>query len=304
MKIKKRQLTKIEKARIKRIIIISVILALFISSAVLLFYKSILGSGLSFIMTIVVIFAYFYFKDMLSKSSRIKRIEDVFPDFLQLMSSNLRAGMTIDRAMLLSSRPEFYPLDIEILKTGKDIATNKDIEIALIGMGQRISSEKINKTLLLIISGIRAGGNLSILLEETSANMKEKDFVEKKAYSNVLMYVIFIFLVVAIFAPGLFSLSNVLVEVLTKILSGIPEMDTSTSSTFTLSKVNISISFIRYFSITFMITIGILASLILGLVSKGEEKEGIKYIPPILILSLTIFFLVKMFILRFLTGFI
>jgi pilus assembly protein TadC len=70
-------------------------------------------------------------------------MEEVFPDFIELVSSNLRAGMTVDKALLLSSRKEFSPLDIEILRLGKDILTGTYINIALTNMAKRIKSEKI-----------------------------------------------------------------------------------------------------------------------------------------------------------------
>jgi archaellum biogenesis protein FlaJ (TadC family) len=299
-------LTKEEIAKRKRFSIISVIASLFISSIVLLISKNPLVSIISFFIALIAIFVYFYFKRVLVMSSRIKKIESVFPDFLQLMSSNLRAGMTLDKAFLLSSRPEFAPLDDEILKTGKDLATSKNIERALLDLSQRIGSEKIHKTILLIISGIKAGGDLAILLEETSVSMREREFIQKKAYSNILMYIIFIFLVVSIFAPALFSLSNILVEVLTKILGSVPDTSNASSSVAipfaTLSKISISTQFTNYFSIIFIITMDFLASLILGLVSKGEEKEGLRYFPVILILSLAIFFLAKMLISNFMAG--
>lgn len=299
-------LSKKEKAIKKRIALVAVILGLFVSSLILIVWKSPIISAVSFFATISVIFAYFYFKGVLAGSMRIKKIEGVFPDFLQLMSSNLRAGMTIDKAILLSSRPEFSPLDKEILETGRDIATSKNIERALIDLSKRIGSEKIHRTMLLIISGVKSGGNLAVLLEETSANMREREFIEKKAYSNVLMYVIFIFLVVSIFAPALFSLSNILVGVLTKILSSVPQQTQGALNMpfVSMSKVAISTQFTTYFSIVFIITIDVLASLILGLVSKGEEKEGLRYLPPILIISLSVFFLAKIFISRFMAGLI
>ncbi len=293
-----------EKAEQKKIAIISVIIGLFISLILLLVKKNPILSAASFFATVIVIFAYFYFKKSFEISGRIARIESVFPDFLQLMSSNLRAGMTIDKAILLSSRPEFSPLDEEILKTGRDIATSKNLEKALEDLSVRIGSEKIRKTIMLIISGIRSGGDLAVLLEETSVNMREREFVQKKAYSSVIMYIIFIFLVVSIFAPALFSLSNLLVEMLTKILGGIPEIDASLDIPFKMSKINVSLDFINYFSLVFIITIDVLASMILGLVSKGEEKEGVKYLPAILILSISIFYGAKIFIGNFMSGII
>jgi hypothetical protein len=111
------------------------------------------------------------------------------------------------------------------------------------------------------------------------------------------MYVIFIFIAVGVGAPGLFSLSSLLVETLTTILSGLPAIDSSQAALpFALSSVNISTNFIKYYSLIFIIVTDILAALILGLVSKGEEKQGLKYLTPLLVISIGIFFAVRFFL--------
>lgn len=232
-------------------------------------------------------------KRSLEKSTRIKKIEAAFPDFLDLVSSNLRAGMTIDKALLTSSREEFAPLDAEIMQLGKDIVTGRQIEIALKEMGDRIQSEKIKKTLGLLITSIRSGGNLATLLEETAVNVRERNFLEKKASSNVLMYVIFIFFAIAVGAPALFALSSVLVQILYTILGELPDVQVQSQLPFTLTKISVSPEFVKYFAILFIMITNVLGSLVLGTVSKGEEKEGIKYIIPLTIASLAVFFLVR-----------
>lgn len=294
-KLARKKYKRKEEKRIRnKIITLSIIIGLVLSSIYLLIKRNIWVSIIIIIAVPALSLTYYYFLKQLKRAARIKKIESIFPDFLQLMASNLRAGMTIDRSMLLSVRKEFYPLDIEIQKTGREIATGKEIELALRDMGNRIGSLKIKKTLLLIISGIRAGGNLATLLEQTSENMREKDFVEKRAASNVLMYVIFIFIAVSVAAPALFSLSSLLVETIANLLAGIPTVEnTGVALPFTLSSVSISITFIKYFSLTFIVVTDILACLVLGLVSKGEEKEGLKYLPPILIISLAVFFIIR-----------
>lgn len=276
-----------------RRVLISFLFALVIGFIAFFLNKSL---NLSLVISLVCFgffFFYSYYKGKLSVSARVKKMESVFPDFLQLMSSNLRAGITIDRAMLLSAREEFDPLDKEILKTGRDITTGKDIKDALLNMSKRIGSDRIAKTILLIISGIKAGGDLAVLLEETAVHMREKFFLEKKAASSVLMYVIFIFIAVAVGAPALFGLSNILVEILSALLGSLPAIDATVSTPFTLSALNITTTFVFYFSLIFIMMINIMASLTLGLVSKGEEKEGLKFLIPITVVSYTIFFVVK-----------
>lgn len=276
----------------KRISLIAgVSLALII--IVLIITKNALEAGIWGVSSAALLIGMQLAKQSLEKTNRIKKIEAAFPDFLDLVSSNLRAGMTVDKALLTSSREEFAPLDKEIMQLGKDLVTGKQIEQALKEMGERIQSEKINKTLALLITSIRSGGNLATLLEETAVNVKERNFLEKKASSNVLMYVIFIFFAIAVGAPALFALSSVLVQILSTILGQLPDIPVQSQLPFALTKITVSPEFVKYFAILFIMITNILGSLVLGTVSKGEEKEGVKYILPLTLISLTVFFLVR-----------
>ena len=302
--IKKEDITlpakKKEKLNIKYISMF--ILSVLIWGSIFYFTRNPINIGIAFVLIVSIFEFYRFIKKKLKISEDIKKMEEVFPDFISLMASNLRAGMTIDQAMLLSSREEFAPLDKEILMVGKDIVTGKKVNVALNEMGKRINSDKIKKTIMLINSGMSAGGNLSVLLEETATNMRERDFVEKRAASNVLMYVIFIFFAVSIGAPLLFGLSSVLVEILTNILSSLPSQEVDVNLPFTLTNINISVNFVVYFSVMFMIITDVLASFVLGLVSKGKEKDGIKFILPLIGIGLVIYFTARIVLLRYFSG--
>jgi pilus assembly protein TadC len=278
-----------------------IILTIILSIVFFILYKINIMTGLAFfIFTIIAFFilnVFFFFNISLKASARIKKIEQVFPDVISLMASNLRSGITIEKAFLLSARPEFDPLDDEILKTGKEIATGKDVIHSLKEMGIRIDSEKISKTINLIITGLKAGGNVSELLDETSRNMKEKEILEKKAASTILMYVIFIFVAVAIGAPALFGLSSVLVEVVMNLTSRMPDLGaTQMAVPLTFNKISVSLNFIIYFSLVFIIITDLISCFVIGLVNKGEGKSGLKLFIPLLILSMSIFFIIRIFL--------
>jgi archaeal flagellar protein FlaJ len=242
----------------------------------------------------IAFYFYFYFSKKLVISADIRKMENVFPDFIELVSSNLKAGMTIDQALLRSSRKEFAPLDKQILFLGKDIITGKEIAHALADMAIRTGSEKIQKTIDLIISGLKSGGNIAVLLEETAVNIRERTFVEKRAASNVLMYIILISFAIMIGAPALFALSSVLVSVMSTILTDVPSGGGSSMNLpFSLSEISISTGFITIYSVIFLAVIGLLSALLLGLVSKGDEKEGLKYAPFFIFIAWGVFFLMK-----------
>lgn len=287
------------KASNKKIYFIGIVV-LWAASVLLYFItKDFLKSFLLFFGVIILGGFSIVVKRKLNYYTRIKKMENAFPDFISLMASNLRAGMTIDRALLLSSRKEFAPLDQEILQVGKDILTAKEISVALNDMAVRINSEEITKTVQLIISGIRSGGNLSVLLEQTANNMRERIFVKKRASSNVLMYVIFIFFAVAVGAPLLFGLSTVLVEIMTNIFSGVDVETVNVNLPFTLSEISVSTTFVFYFSIIFIIMSAVMASLILGLVSSGKERDGLKYTVFLIISAIVVFLTSRSLLLRY-----
>jgi pilus assembly protein TadC len=71
-------------------------------------------SGCLFI-SLLVVFFYFDYKIY----QRTKEIEEVLPEFLQLTSANISAGMTIDRALWFAVRPKFGVLAKEIEEVAK-----------------------------------------------------------------------------------------------------------------------------------------------------------------------------------------
>jgi archaeal flagellar protein FlaJ len=293
---------KLKRKRIKKSITICAVLSIVIGGFAFLFSRSIIGSTITGIFALAFLITYIIVRTRLKNYKKIKKMEDIFPDFLQLMASNLRAGLTVDRALLASSRKEFAPLNIEINAVGKEILTGNDIQKSLKTMSERIKSDKISKTVNIINSGLASGGNLAVLLEETAFNMRERGFVEKKAASSVLMYVIFTLFAIGVGAPILFSLSSVMVEVLSRILSTLPELEETTRVPFTLTGINVSVNFIIYFSLAFMVATNILGSLVIGLVSKGQEKEGVKFMIPLILLSVAIFFILRLIVGNYISG--
>lgn len=268
-----------------------IIITVIFSAVFLIFNVTLLFSLIVFVFFHML----FFFRVSLKASVRIKKMEDVFPDVISLMASNLRSGITIEKAFLMAARPEFDPLDKEILKTGKEITTGQDIIHALYQMSKRIDSEKIEKVIMLIVSGLKAGGNISDLLDETARNMKEKEVIEKKTRSTILMYVIFIFFAVGAGAPVLFGLSSVLVEVVISLTSSLPDLGSQASNLpFSFTQVSITPTFVIYFSIFFMIITDFISCLVIGLVNKGEGKAGLRFFIPLVVLSLALFFVVRL----------
>ena len=279
----------------------------FLSALTITFYLALVVE-IPFVLTLFGIFFLFqilvYFVLLLRADGKADFVESILPDVLQLMTSNLRAGLTTDKALLLSARPEFGPFQEEINRIGKEITMGRDVGRALLDMTDRIKSDRLRKTMELVVSGLRSGGELASLLEQTARNLRQEGLVDSRIRANVMMYVIFVFIAVCFGAPLLFGLGTFLVEVLTVNLQtmDIPQGALASALPMSFSEVTISIDFVIRYSITFLITSSILGSLILGLISKGKERDGIKFMPILVAASLAVFFIIRFAVRNMLGG--
>ncbi len=254
----------------------------------------------------VIIFTYLIF--MFIADSRANQIEKVLPDALQLMSANIRAGMTVDRAIWLSARPEFGVLEEEIKRVGARTMGGKSLKIALTEMTKTIKSQILNRTIKLLLEGIQSGGELAHLLEETAANIRVTQTLRKEIKSSVMTYSIFILFAAVIAAPFLFSISIFFVETMTK-LWGSASFGTEIAGTGMgmgglfkkAAGPQISADDLFWFSMSALSITAFFGSLSIGLIQTGKEKNGLKLIPALLIGSLLVLFLSK-FIVEYFFG--
>ncbi len=232
---------------------------------------------------------------MLSADSKKKFVENVLPDALQLMSSNIRAGITVDKAFILAARPEFGPLEAEIRRVGKETMAGRDLVDSLRGMTVRINSTNLDRSIDLIIHSIRSGGQLADLLDQTANDLRDQQIVQKEISASVLMYVLFVFIAIGLGAPMLFSMSaflvNLLSEMSTNIAAGMPEGEAIQGAPISMGSSDIDPGFIRNFALLSMAVSSIFGGIVMGLIMGGEEKSGLKFIPLLVVISISLFFI-------------
>lgn len=245
----------------------------------------------------VAIEAVFYLWILFSVDAKAKFAETVLPDALQLMSSNIRAGLTTDRALLMAARPEFGPLADEIRRVGRETMTGSSLASALLKINQRIRSENLSKTLDLIVSSIKSGGKLADLLDQVSGDLRDQQIIQKEISASVLLYVIFIFIAIGLGAPLLFAMSGFLVQILGTMSAKIGE-GMSSDATFgggkapmSITNIQIDSTFLQQYTIISLLVSSIFGSVIIGQILKGNTRQGFKYAPFLVVLSLGLYFL-------------
>ena len=287
----------------------SLLIAFFAALTLQLFYG--FNLILVFIGLAVLILLTNYLSLYLIAENKAKFVEKILPDALQLFASNLKAGMTTEKALIVSARKEFGPLADEFKKASKKMLSGTRNEIALMGIGSNIRSKQLQFVMQLMVEGLKAGGEMADLLIELSSSLREETSVENEVRANISLYMVMILFVAMIGGPALLGIATVVVEVITNNLGQFPAAGPTgitsaiqTSETQDVSfeqTIAISNGFVVFFSSLLLILTAIFSSLALGIINDGNEKNGLKFIPLILIVSWIVFYLARIFFQGFFT---
>ncbi|MBU1975839.1 MAG: type II secretion system F family protein [Nanoarchaeota archaeon] len=219
-------------------------------------------------------------------------LEAVLPDFLQLTAANISAGMPMDHALWFAVRPQFGILSKEIEEVAKSTVAGEDLGDALQKFAGKYDSVMLTRAVNLILEGLSAGGEMAELLNKVAINLQELRLMKREMSANVTTYVIFISFATLAAAPFLFALSTTLAEIIQQVVGGI-DMNASSGSTGMALTFNPNSVNIHDFKIFCMLALGItsiFSASIINIIQKGNIKEGFKFIPIFIIVTITLYF--------------
>ncbi len=250
---------------------------------------------------LVLVFLAFYLILYLRMEDRRKRAERVLPDMLDMVSANMRAGVTPIVALRMAARPEFGPLAEEInYATAKALGTESFTE-ALLGLGDTINSEVLRRTTSLFASSIRSGGNLAALLDLLADEIREAQELRRELITGTNMYVTFILFTMVVAMPLLLAISVHFIGMVEGLQSKGPPTAFAQELGISVS-VPIPADFIANAALVSLIVTAICASMLVGVIHDGSEWDGLRYAPLFMLASLAVFFALKDYVLRALLG--
>ena len=105
--------------------------------------------------------------------SRAKKMEKVLPDFLLLIASNMRAGMTPFTAFVRAARPEFGELSAEVVAASSNLGATASLNDALDELSKRFDSLILHRVVVVFKKGVRSGGKLASLLVSSAEEIRK-----------------------------------------------------------------------------------------------------------------------------------
>ncbi|MFH1211590.1 MAG: type II secretion system F family protein [Candidatus Woesearchaeota archaeon] len=244
------------------------------------------------LLTIGAVMAGIYFFLNIRVYKRTKLIEEKLPDYLTLVSTNLKGGLSFEKSLWAAIKPEFEILAKEVTMVSKKVMTGNDLKDAMIEFSQKYDSPILRRTMELIISEIESGGRIVDVIDGMIVNLRKTKVLKAEMVANTLTYMMFIAVIVVIIAPALFALSNQLLTIMINFSSKLGNLPAATSLPVSFNDMSLDIvDDFRFFSVAALFIISLFSSMIISIIEKGAVKAGLKYIPLFVVGSIVSYFI-------------
>jgi pilus assembly protein TadC len=266
----------------------------FVFSAVMLGVLYAIGITLIAVLAVIVLF---YLVPLMAADTRARQVELVLSDAFMMIAANIRAGMTVENAILASAKPEFGPLEMEIKRVSTKIFAGTSLHDALLEMGERVRSNALKRGITLLLEGNALGGQMASLLYEIAQDLREQKALQREINNATMMYTIFIVFSTLFAAPILFATSVQYSIMSAKITSSVGDIGELPSGAMSFGSAEgilqgpiITPDELKLFAVACITVTTFFAAFTLAQIRSGKLLAGIRYVPLFVIAGLGIYF--------------
>ncbi len=242
---------------------------------------------LAFAIVLDVMIGYPYIKGR----SRIESIEENLPDALKQISDTLKTGSTYEYALREVASAQYGPLSDEMKKVLRKLEEGENFENSLLSLTRNVDSRLVGRVITIIVDTVRAGAQLAEILDDISQDVREMNRIAAERKSKTILQVIFMVAAGVMVAPFIFGLVSVVIDFLIR-----TSANTGAVTGADLSKVKGARDMIIFAIKGYIFIIAVAASVMIGAMRDGKLSKSLLYIPLLLMLAYTVFFLSQMLV--------
>jgi archaeal flagellar protein FlaJ len=233
-----------------------------------------------FISVIAIITATFPFiLAIMSERKKQKELDDKFLEFTRDLVENVKSGTPISKGIINLKSRNYGALSNYVDKLANQISLGIPLTTALVTFARDTKSPVIARAVNLISEAERSGGQISSILESVSESVNQTEQLKKERRSAIYSLVVQGYIIFLVFILIMLILQF-------KIIPMIPSSGDLTGLDVKIQAVNPA-----QFSLPLLIMLLVQATfcgLVIGKISEGSIKDGIKHSFILLALTLII----------------
>jgi archaeal flagellar protein FlaJ len=222
---------------------------------------------------------------VMQKTKVSQEKEEMFLEFARNLVESVKTGTPISKSLINLKKKPFGSLSKHVEKLANQISMGIPLRTALQIFANDVDNETVSRTITLIGQAEKAGGNIADILESVAkaVNMTDKLKKERKSSISTLAvqgYIIFIVFIVIVLVMQFYIIP---------MISGIANVGgLSTGGINVSSGTAISTSEIGQAFLYMLLIQGLFSGLVIGKLSEGDVKAGVKHSFALIVLSFAI----------------
>jgi pilus assembly protein TadC len=217
---------------------------------------------------------------------RINSIENELPEALKQMADILKAGGTYEYALREISHADFGPLTVELENVLRKLEEGENFEDSLSSLAYNVDSRLVKRSVTIIIDSVKAGAGLADVLEEIAEDIRDTNRIHHERRSQTLMQVLFMVTAGAIVTPFIFGLISTIIGFLISSSANLSGLSDEIRISATSSK-----QLLLYLLQIYVFVEVTASSVMISLMREGKKNKSIIYLPVLLFIGYTIFFI-------------
>jgi flagellar protein FlaJ len=207
---------------------------------------------------------------------REKEKEEMFLEFTRTLVEDVKAGTPISKSIINRQSKDFGSLTPHVQKLANQVALGIPVKQAFTVFAEDINNKVITRAVTLISEAEQAGGVIDTILESVAKSVTEIEDVKKEqraAIYNLVVqgYVIFFLFIVIMLVTELKIIPMTL-----GLTTGLGEGEMTISALGTAA-ATLSIKEISTIFLILLLVQGFFAGLVIGKLSEGNTKAGLKH---------------------------
>ena len=143
--------------------------------------------------------------------NKIKKIEAVFPKYLDDVSENIAAGMTLPQAIRAIADIDYGALTPYIKEIAAKVTWGVPFEKIMEEFAKKTGSKAMRRNVQTIIETHRSGGSMDTVLRSVAQSLTELEKVKKERSASIYAQMINGYVIYVVFLGVMIGLSTVLV---------------------------------------------------------------------------------------------
>jgi flagellar protein FlaJ len=218
-----------------------------------------------------------FLMSLMTEVGREKGKEEMFLEFARNLVESVKAGTPISKSIINVGKKDYGSLTTYVNKLANQIAIGLPVSQALVNFANDVKNRVVSRSVYLIIQAEKSGGQIDLILESTAKSVSEVEDIQKERQNSMYNLVIEGYIIFFIFLIIMIAVQTKFIPAMLKTVSEAGAGGMEGLGFGGGGGAGISTKILGNLFLALILVQGFFCGLVIGKLSEGSVKAGIKH---------------------------